>query len=220
MSSRSSRLSVIMLAALLPAALVLGTATPASAHDELIGSTPAAGASVAELSSVTLDYSAQLLGEGANVVQVVGPDGLFYDSGCTTVEGTTAGIETALGQAGQYEIRWQVVSSDGHPISGTVPFTYAPGEDGTEYVGSATARACGDEYRTEAAVGEVAASPSASASDEAAPSPSEEAGEAQPTESAANAFPVLPVVIGGIVLLAIAVAVVLLLTRRRGAGRS
>ncbi len=205
-----------MLAALVPAALVLGTAAPAQAHDELTGSTPEAGASVADLPSVTLDYSAELLGGGANLVQVVGPDGLFYDSGCTVVEGATATVETALGAGGAYEIRWQVVSSDGHPISGTVPFTYAPAEGATQYAGSDTARACGDEYRVEAGAGQVTASPSPSpeAGSEASATPTEEAGEALPTTEASE-FPVLPVVIGGLVLLAIAVAVVLYLTRRR-----
>ncbi len=38
----------------------------------------------------------------------------------------TAELESGMPDAG-YELRWRVVSSDGHPISGVVPFTIGDG---------------------------------------------------------------------------------------------
>ena len=39
----------------------------------------------------------------------------------------TVGVEPGMPAAG-YQVRWQVVSEDGHPIAGTVPFTVGDAE--------------------------------------------------------------------------------------------
>ncbi|PZR53558.1 copper resistance protein CopC [Xylanimonas oleitrophica] len=98
-------------------------AAPASAHDRLLSSDPADGATLdAAPASVTLTYSAELLPTGAQVV--VTADGT--DVGVTDVQVAGTDVVAALPAglpAGAYEVAWRVVSSDGHPIDGTTTFT-------------------------------------------------------------------------------------------------
>lgn len=113
----------VVVAAAMTAAL--GGATAASAHDSLVSSSPAEGDSVSSLSEVTLDFSANLLGtDGGNLVIVVGPDGRHYESECAALAGPTLTTMVALGAPGDYQVEWRAVSSDGHPVSGIIPFTY------------------------------------------------------------------------------------------------
>lgn len=105
-------------------AAALGGATAASAHDSLVSSSPAEGDTVAALSEVRLDFSANLLGaDGGNIVIVVGPDGRHYESACADLAGSTLTLPVALGAPGEYSVEWRAVSSDGHPVSGVIPFT-------------------------------------------------------------------------------------------------
>ncbi len=116
------------------AVAVLATAVPASAHDSLVHSTPEADQRLATApESITLTYSGDLLvlgdsTEGA-VVLVVDADGHDWATGEVDVDGrtVTALLDPGMPAAG-YQVRWQVVSEDGHPISGVVPFTVGDGE--------------------------------------------------------------------------------------------
>lgn len=106
----------------LAAASVL-VALPASAHDELVGSDPAADAQLAQMpASIELTYSGELMQLGATV-EVRDADGLDHALGDPEVAGTvvTVPVDPAAGDGG-YSVVWRVVSSDGHPISGVVPF--------------------------------------------------------------------------------------------------
>lgn len=114
---------------------MLATAAPASAHDTLISSDPAADQRLAEApSAVTLTFSADVLDMGAAVVVSDGR-GTDWVSAAPAVDGptVTAVLDPGMPEAG-YEIRWRVVSSDGHPITGLVPFTVG---DGTPVNGEA-----------------------------------------------------------------------------------
>ncbi|MDQ1123804.1 copper resistance CopC family protein [Microbacterium trichothecenolyticum] len=105
-------------------AAVTGGAQAASAHDSLVATSPADGASVSSLSEVTLDFSANLLGyDGGNIVIVLGPDGRHYETDCVGLAGPTLTVPVALGAPGTYTVEWRAVSSDGHPVSGTFAFT-------------------------------------------------------------------------------------------------
>ena len=107
------------------AASALGGAMAASAHDSLVSSNPSDNENVSSLSEVSLDFSANLLGyDGGNIVIVVGPDGRHYESDCVALAGPTLTLPVALGAPGDYRIEWRAVSSDGHPVSGVIPFTY------------------------------------------------------------------------------------------------
>jgi methionine-rich copper-binding protein CopC len=108
---------------------LFATAVPASAHDKLISSDPASDQKLAEApAEVSLTFSADVLDMGAAVV-VSDAAGTEWVSAAPTVDGptVTAVLDPGMPDAG-YEIRWRVVSSDGHPISGVVPFTVGDGE--------------------------------------------------------------------------------------------
>lgn len=119
-------------------------ATPASAHDQLISSSPAADERLASApESITMTFSGDLLvldesSTGA-VVVVMDSSGDDWVSGDVTVDGrtVTAPLAPGMPEAG-YQVRWQVVSEDGHPIAGVIPFTVgeaeplATGPDGAE----------------------------------------------------------------------------------------
>ena len=116
------------------AVAVFATAVPASAHDSLVHSTPEADESLATApESITLTYSGELLVLGDStqgaVVLVIDESGRDWATGDVEVSGSTvtAAIEPGMPDAG-YQVRWQVVSEDGHPISGIVPFTIGDAE--------------------------------------------------------------------------------------------
>ncbi len=103
---------------------VIAGAAPAQAHDELIASSPSPGQDVAAgPTEVSLTFSADVLTIGAAVIVADGSGRDWAVDQPTVASGVvTVLLEDAL-PTGGYEIRWWVVSSDGHPISGIVPFT-------------------------------------------------------------------------------------------------
>ena len=143
--------SALAATALLGAALVLVGASSASAHDALESSNPAAGEVVtADPTVVSLTYSDELLTLGddtsAFAIQVTDASGAFHENGCVVVDGAVASTGIALGEAGTYTATWQVVSSDGHPTSGSYTFDYQPVDSGNSLPGMAAAPACGAQW--------------------------------------------------------------------------
>lgn len=113
---------------LVAAFAVFATSVPASAHDSLISSSPEPGARLdAAPAEVSLHFSDDVLTLGAALIVADG-DGRDWVVGDVGIAGNTvsAQLNGVLPEAG-YEIRWRVVSSDGHPISGIVPFTVGEG---------------------------------------------------------------------------------------------
>jgi methionine-rich copper-binding protein CopC len=96
---------------------------PAAAHTDLAGSDPAAGATLTTApTTVTLTFEAAMVDLGATVV-ITGPDGQQYPTGVPVVDGADVRTEvTALGPNGTYTIGYRVVSGDGHPVDGEIPF--------------------------------------------------------------------------------------------------
>jgi len=140
----SLRHRLIALAASIGVGLALATAgaTAASAHDTLENTDPAQGSTVKSLSTLSLTFSADPLGtDGAAIIQVIGPDKKYYETACPDLNGPVVSSPVALGDAGTYEVLWRVVSSDGHPISGSYTFAYAP--DGTAPSGTGAPAAAG-----------------------------------------------------------------------------
>lgn len=123
MTVRSTRPSLFALVAALFVGLGLLFAPAAAAHDQLVSSNPEEGA---ELDSqpewIELEFSGEVQEMGSEV-QVM-HNGENVSAGEIAVEGTTvsSALPDDLG-AGEYTIVWRVVSSDGHPISGEIPFT-------------------------------------------------------------------------------------------------
>ncbi|MBA8815269.1 methionine-rich copper-binding protein CopC [Microbacterium halimionae] len=109
---------------LVGAVVILATAVPASAHDELLESSPAYHAQLdAAPTEITLTFSADVLEMGA-VVIVADENDTDWVASEPEISGESVivGLQADMPDAG-YEVRWRVVSSDGHPISGVIPFT-------------------------------------------------------------------------------------------------
>lgn len=137
-------------AAVVAAVPVLGLAGPAEAHNYLVASTPAAGSTLTELpESFVITTNEALLdlgGEGKSfALQVRDSDGLYYGDGCVSVSDASMSSVAAIGDGGEYTVLWQVVSADGHPVSGEYSFAWDPADSSVASPGSAAAPVCGTE---------------------------------------------------------------------------
>lgn len=199
------------------ALLAITTATPAYAHDGLVGSTPAAGEAVTtELTSVDLTFSDDFLQIGgytpAFAIQITGPDGRFYNTDCVVLDGGTISTPAELGESGDYTVVWQVVSSDAHPISDTFGFSYAKPDNVTAAEGSPIGATCADDPA--AAVNQE---PEPAVTDTAAPPADEDTASDAPTDAAASGWADAVVPIALVALLIGAVGSIIgLRIRRRG----
>lgn len=128
----------IMLASLvgLLAAVLMPMAVPtllpaASAHDTLISSSPATGESLEQApEALELTYSDEVLNLSP-VVRLTTSAGEEIFTETPTVSGSKATIDLPPLPADDYQVLWRVVSSDGHPIEGTVDFTVTVGAETT-----------------------------------------------------------------------------------------
>jgi copper resistance protein C len=119
-------LAAALIAMLLWLALALAVARPAAAHDELISSTPENGAVLdTQPDEVTLTFSATVMDIGATT-QVLDGEGTDWAAGAPVLSGSQVSIPLRDGMPdGDYQLGWRVVSSDGHPIEGTLKFSVA-----------------------------------------------------------------------------------------------
>ncbi|GAA0999033.1 hypothetical protein GCM10009563_24010 [Subtercola frigoramans] len=191
-------------------AMAIAPAGTASAHDYVVSSSPTADLTVTQLvSSVSVTFNDLVLdlsGDGSSsVVEVTGPDGgsTHFETGCASILGRVVSAPVALGAAGAYQVSWQVVSSDGHPVSGSFGFSYNPTESSTPSAGSATAPACGSAGGSSGAP--VTALPTAGV------------GGASSAGGLSIDPWVILVIAGAIVLLAVGGVVVILVVSRRSA---
>lgn len=113
-----SRLSVLVGGAAMGLAVLAG---PATAHDTLLGSDPARDAVLdTSPTSVTLRFNAVV---GNPTVIVADASGNPHQQGEATVTDRTVTQSVNELPGGVYLVNYRVISSDGHPISGQVPFT-------------------------------------------------------------------------------------------------
>jgi copper transport protein len=116
-------LTALLTTLLTAVVMLLVSAAPASAHSELVSSTPANGTRLGHApQQVTLEFT-----EGINLI----PDGLqLLDSrgdkvrtAAPAAQGNTVTwpMPANLG-AGAYVVNWRVISADGHPVSGAFSF--------------------------------------------------------------------------------------------------
>ncbi|MET8161113.1 copper resistance CopC family protein [Sphaerisporangium sp. NPDC005289] len=109
------------------AALAVAVA-PALAHNVLTGSDPKDGARLASLpAQVTLTFDQPVRADFAQVA-LTGPDGRVAKAAVHVVDAkVTAEVpaSVAAGAAGAYVIGYQIVSNDGHPVTGKIGFTVA-----------------------------------------------------------------------------------------------
>ncbi|MFE7408358.1 copper resistance protein CopC [Isoptericola sp. NPDC057559] len=180
----------------------VGLAGPASAHNVVVGTTPATGSTVTEAPEsveVTFDEAVlNLAADGSStVISVTDADGAEHATGCPTTQDRTASVPVTLGPAGEYTVDWRIVSADGHPTSGQFSFTYDPPAGTTAATPDAAATPCG--------------SPAAGA-DEARPA----SGTGTTGTGGSSELVVVLGIAGGVVVLAgAAVLVALRVARRR-----
>jgi methionine-rich copper-binding protein CopC len=110
----------------------VASAVPASAHDYLVSTSPAAdGTADASPPRVTLTFN-EAVNTRFSTVQVTGPQGGVWQTGSPEVVGATVNQRLLpLGPAGAYRVTWRVVSADGHPVGGTFAFTLRTAGTGT-----------------------------------------------------------------------------------------
>ncbi len=181
-------------------------------HNYPLTSTPADGETLTALpdsfSVTTNEELLDLAGAGNGfAIQVKDAAGAFYGDGCLTVDGSTMSTPAALGAPGAYDLVWQLVSADGHTVSGELAFTWAPEGDVTESTGSPAPAACGQPAPT------IAPEAAEAGADAGADGGTDGTGTAAPDPTASDAAWV------GIAVLAVvgaaARAAVLTLWRRR-----
>jgi methionine-rich copper-binding protein CopC len=121
----TARLGAVLAALLLTLAALVLPASPAQAHDELLGSDPAADSTLDALpAALTLTFSGEIADdEGASVVEVTDAGGTSLTDGTPTVRDNVLTQPLAGEASGAVTVLWKVVSSDGHPISGELSFT-------------------------------------------------------------------------------------------------
>lgn len=118
------RFRVVAAGIAVAAVAVLASVVPASAHDELLSSSPSAGERLpSPPDEISLRFSADVMDVGAQVIVADG-DGTDWVAADPVVASGTVSVllQGGMPVAG-YEVRWRVVSADGHPISGVIPFT-------------------------------------------------------------------------------------------------
>ncbi|GGS63478.1 copper resistance protein CopC [Nonomuraea spiralis] len=115
-SSWPVRLASLACAAL----LALLPATAALAHDTLKSSSPAKNAQVSAIERIELEFNAHVQ---FPFVVLHDAAGKAVEVGKPRADGPTVVADVPRQPApGAYVIAWRVVSSDGHPIEGEIPF--------------------------------------------------------------------------------------------------
>lgn len=186
-----------LLGTMLAALLVLGA--PAQAHDTLLESDPADGATLeTSPEAITLTYSADIL-DVSPLVRITDESGEQIAEITPSVDGpvATAPLEEPL-PAGESTIQWRVVSSDGHPIEGT--FTVTVEQDAAADPTEAPA----EEQPTE----ESAPAETTAADEETQPAAAEDA------EDEGGSSMALILVVLGVIVVGAVVAVLVTLRRR------
>lgn len=114
----------LLVGSLLVGVLMSFGVAPASAHDELLSSSPSDGEQLAVApTEIRLEFASDVLTIGA-LVLVVDEAGTDWATSDPALDGTTVvvAVEPGMPVAG-YQVRWRVIGADGHPIAGVIPFT-------------------------------------------------------------------------------------------------
>jgi methionine-rich copper-binding protein CopC len=217
-SALLTALLALLAALALTAVLATSSALPAQAHDRLVGSDPADGAQLdAPPAAITLSFNTEPLAVEPQVV-VTDAAGTVVAEGAPTIDGANASLplDAAALTGGTYSVAWRVVSSDGHPIEGTLSFGVAeqPAAEPAPSESSPAEEATPEESASSPATdGDAGAAEDAATADD---------GDTDGTDDAAatddDGGSALPFVIGAVAVLAAAGVATVLVLRRRGGG--
>nr|WP_205163990.1 copper resistance CopC family protein [Arthrobacter roseus] len=121
-------MTAVVVALLLAFAGLLPASGPAAAHDQISGTDPADGATVAQApEEVALTFTGNPQGIGSEV-QVMDTEGTDWATGeVKIVDNQAIQLLKPGAPAGDYTVNWRVVSADAHPIEGSFTFTATGG---------------------------------------------------------------------------------------------
>ncbi len=110
---------------------VFEIAGPAWAHNQIVSSTPSPNETLRTLPArFEIDTNNSLLDIGGTgrgfAFEIQDAAGKYYETGCVSIVDDNMFTAARLGGAGAYTVIYQLVSSDGHTVSGRIPFTWAP----------------------------------------------------------------------------------------------
>jgi methionine-rich copper-binding protein CopC len=124
----------ILLGLVVPIALAMGGigAGPASAHAALVGSDPADGTSSATApTTITFTFNENIAQPAYIAVQA--PDGTQVEvTDVRAVDEAVTATVADVDQRGTYSASYRVVSSDGHPVTGTITYAVTTGRSVTQ----------------------------------------------------------------------------------------
>lgn len=127
----SARLAALAVTAFAAMGLSLGSAAPALAHDELVGSSVEVDVATGAANAITLSFNNDIMDVGTEIL-VTGPGGSDATDGAPIVAGRDVRQPLAAPlAAGDYDVVWRVVSSDGHPIQGAFALLVSETGEGT-----------------------------------------------------------------------------------------
>jgi methionine-rich copper-binding protein CopC len=137
----------LVLAVGLAVLATLVVAGPASAHNQVVSSTPSPHETLTTLpATFGLTTNLALLdigGQGRGfALEIRDSAGKFYENGCVTIVDASMSTPARLGKPGAYTMIYQLVSADGHTVSGEIPFTWAPSGAETPATGTSKPVAC------------------------------------------------------------------------------
>jgi methionine-rich copper-binding protein CopC len=105
--------------------LLVMYALPAGAHSALVSSVPSADATVVDFPmDVVLNFNEELMTVGdknPNKVEVFDEQGGLL-SGATVVNGASVTVPVGINGNGAYNVKYRVVSKDGHVVEGSYTF--------------------------------------------------------------------------------------------------
>jgi hypothetical protein len=124
MRSLTRVVSAVLVGGLVAITVAVLAAGTAFAHNVLVHSDPANGATLSNgpaRLTLTFDLPVQNV---YSAVSVVGPDKLHYEAAASQVNGNSVSVDVSpLGPAGVYTVGYRIVSDDGHPVGGSTTFT-------------------------------------------------------------------------------------------------
>lgn len=131
-------LAALVAVALGSCVLVLSAAAPATAHAALVSVSPADGEQVVATGPLTVSLTfTEAIDPAFATVVVVDASEAVVAAEPTRVDGATVSqVMQAVPAAGEYRVRFRVVSADGHPVDGESGFTVtAPAPSPAESAG-------------------------------------------------------------------------------------
>jgi methionine-rich copper-binding protein CopC len=141
--------AVLLAMVLTLASLLAFSPQSAQAHDELISSNPATGATIEALpSAVELKLTNPPSGVGATIIVTDNTRTNWSDGPVSITNNIVTQPLRTGAPAGDYSVQWRVVSADSHPIEGTFPFTTTGTGTGTQSTPDAGPESSAEEEET------------------------------------------------------------------------